>query len=79
MITAYIPFTHILITNHFLLCREILDEDVVTPEKGRAVAKEIGAFYYETSVLERYGIDDVSGNVFMNDSIFVKKNDGIIN
>ena len=45
-----------------MLCREILDEDVVTPEKGRAVAKEIGAFYYETSVLERYGIDDVSVN-----------------
>lgn len=44
-----------------LLCksREILDQDIITPDKGRAVAKEIGAHYYETSVLEQYGIEEV--------------------
>lgn len=35
----------------------------MTPEMGRAVAKEIDAAYYETSVLEQYGIDDVFTNV----------------
>ena len=32
------------------------------PEVGKAVAQKIGAFYYETSVLVQYGIDDL----FMN-------------
>ena len=43
-----------------LVAREILDGDVITPEKGRSVAKELGAYYYESSVLEQYGIGDVS-------------------
>ena len=45
--------------------REIEDKDIITPEMGRAVAKEIGAYYYETSVLENYGIEDVSYQSFV--------------
>ena len=41
------------------VAREITDDDVITPAQGRAVAKEMGAFYYETSVLVQYGIDEV--------------------
>jgi hypothetical protein len=43
--------------------REVKPEDIILPEKGRAVAKQIGAPYYETSVLTQYGIDDVFFNV----------------
>ena len=44
-------------------CRTINEEDIVTPEMGRVVANEIGASYYETSVLVSYGIDDLFTNV----------------
>ncbi len=53
---------------HFKMLRyvdfsEIKDTDVITPEAGRAIAKEVGAAaYYETSVLDNYGI----GQVFVN-------------
>lgn len=32
------------------------------PEQGRAAAKEIGAFYYETSVLTRFGVEETFQN-----------------
>ena len=32
------------------------------PEKARAVARELGLAYYETSVLSYYGIDEVFEN-----------------
>lgn len=43
--------------------REIKTEDILPPDRGRAVAKEIGAHYYESSVLLGYGIEDVFTNV----------------
>lgn len=44
--------------------REITSDDVISPEEGRRLAGEIGAlYYYETSVLIPYGIDDVFENV----------------
>lgn len=46
-----------------LFFREITDKDILHPDAGRAVAKQIGAAYYETSVLEQFGIDTVFDNV----------------
>lgn len=43
--------------------REITEKDILLPDAGRAVAKQIGAAYYETSVLEQFGIDTVFANV----------------
>ncbi|CAN8023748.1 unnamed protein product, partial [Ixodes persulcatus] len=37
--------------------------DILPPEKGRAVAFEIGACYYETSVLTLYGVSELFENV----------------
>ncbi|KAK2166216.1 hypothetical protein NP493_1329g00003 [Ridgeia piscesae] len=42
--------------------REIHDSDILLPERGQIVAKEMGAYYYETSVLVPYGVD----YMFMN-------------
>lgn len=47
-----------------LLCFRVVKPDqIVLPDKGRAVAKQIGAPYYETSVLTHYGVEDVFFNV----------------
>lgn len=35
----------------------------MSPEQGRSVAKEIGAPYYETSVLTHFGVNEVFENV----------------
>lgn len=48
--------------NKGLLYREIKEKDVIPPELGREVAREIGADYYETSVLTKHGINDVFDN-----------------
>jgi len=40
-----------------------MPEDVMLPEAGRNVAAKIGAEYYETSVLEEFGLDHVFANV----------------
>ena len=37
-------------------CREITADDIMFPEKGQQLASEIGATYYETSVLVPFGI-----------------------
>lgn len=37
-------------------------EDIVLPEEGKQVAKKLGLYYYETSVLVQYGIDEVFSN-----------------
>lgn len=39
--------------------RAVGEKDILLPERGRDVAKEIGAPYYESSVLTRYGIEDI--------------------
>jgi Rho-related BTB domain-containing protein 1/2 len=46
----------------FNLCRRLKESDIVLPEEGRAIARKVGACYYETSVLAQYGIDDVFSN-----------------
>ena len=43
--------------------REILPEDVLLPEAGRNLAAKLGAQYYETSVLEEFGLEHVFMNV----------------
>lgn len=37
--------------------------DLVMPCEGRAVAREIGVEYYETSVLTYFGVNEVFDNV----------------
>jgi len=44
------------------LVRQVRENDIVMPEKARAVARELGLPYYETSVLTYYGIDEVFEN-----------------
>jgi Rho-related BTB domain-containing protein 1/2 len=48
---------------HVLIFREIKETDIVPPDHGRTVAKEINAHYYESSVFLNYGIHDVFMNV----------------
>lgn len=43
--------------------RPVRESDILTPEQGRSVAKEIGASYYEVSVLNYYGVNEVFENV----------------
>ena len=42
--------------------RPIKRGDILPPEKGREVAKELGIPYYETSVFDQFGIKDVFDN-----------------
>ncbi|XP_044515150.1 rho-related BTB domain-containing protein 1 [Gracilinanus agilis] len=44
------------------LARPIKREDILPPERGREVAKELGIPYYETSVFDQFGIKDVFDN-----------------
>jgi len=44
------------------LVRQVRERDLVMPEVGRAVAKELGLPYYETSVLSYFGVDEVFEN-----------------
>lgn len=43
--------------------RPLRESDILSPEQGRIVAKEIGAPYYETSVLTHFGVNEVFENV----------------
>lgn len=43
--------------------RPLKECDILTPEQGRNVAKEINASYYETSVFTGYGVKEVFENV----------------
>uniref|UniRef100_A0A915KHD9 BTB domain-containing protein n=1 Tax=Romanomermis culicivorax TaxID=13658 RepID=A0A915KHD9_ROMCU len=38
--------------------RSLKAEDIVLPSEGRSVAKMINAYYYETNILDRSGVDD---------------------
>ena len=42
--------------------RQVRERDLVMPEKARAVARELGLPYYETSVLTYYGVDELFEN-----------------
>ncbi|XP_069467307.1 rho-related BTB domain-containing protein 1 [Ambystoma mexicanum] len=44
------------------LARPIKRSDILPPERGREVAKELGIPYYETSVFDQFGIKDVFDN-----------------
>ncbi|XP_046513580.1 rho-related BTB domain-containing protein 2 isoform X4 [Equus quagga] len=44
------------------LARPIKPNEILPPEKGREVAKELGIPYYETSVVAKFGIKDVFDN-----------------
>ncbi|KAJ1144573.1 hypothetical protein NDU88_010871 [Pleurodeles waltl] len=44
------------------LARQIKKGDILPPERGREVAKELGIPYYETSVFDQFGIKDVFDN-----------------
>ncbi|KPP67095.1 rho-related BTB domain-containing protein 2-like [Scleropages formosus] len=44
------------------LARPIKSNEILAPEKGREVAKELGVPYYETSVVAQFGIKDVFDN-----------------
>lgn len=46
----------------FLIHRPIKRGDILPPERGREVAKELGIPYYETSVFDQFGIKDVFDN-----------------
>uniref|UniRef100_A0A663EDS3 Rho related BTB domain containing 2 n=1 Tax=Aquila chrysaetos chrysaetos TaxID=223781 RepID=A0A663EDS3_AQUCH len=45
-----------------LFFRPIKPNEILPPEKGREVAKELGIPYYETSVVAQFGIKDVFDN-----------------
>ncbi|MFT7805787.1 rho-related BTB domain-containing protein 1-like [Arapaima gigas] len=44
------------------LARPIKPSDILPPESGREVAKELGIPYYETSVFDQFGIKDTFDN-----------------
>ncbi|KAL4623057.1 rho-related BTB domain-containing protein 2 isoform X1 [Arapaima gigas] len=44
------------------LARPIKSNEILAPEKGREMAKELGVPYYETSVVAQFGIKDVFDN-----------------
>uniref|UniRef100_A0A9L0SC63 Rho related BTB domain containing 2 n=1 Tax=Equus caballus TaxID=9796 RepID=A0A9L0SC63_HORSE len=46
----------------FAYGRPIKPNEILPPEKGREVAKELGIPYYETSVVAKFGIKDVFDN-----------------
>ncbi|XP_078668087.1 rho-related BTB domain-containing protein 1-like isoform X3 [Branchiostoma floridae x Branchiostoma belcheri] len=43
--------------------RKVKPSDIMMPDEGRSVAKELGIPYYETSVVDNYGIRDLFHNV----------------
>ncbi|XP_062859540.1 rho-related BTB domain-containing protein 1 [Trichomycterus rosablanca] len=44
------------------LARPIKPGDILPPDRGREVAKELGIPYYETSVFDQFGIKDIFDN-----------------
>ncbi|KAG5280590.1 hypothetical protein AALO_G00061850 [Alosa alosa] len=44
------------------LARPIKSHEILPPERGREVAKEIGVPYYETSIVAQFGVKDVFDN-----------------
>ncbi len=59
--------------NQFFVSSQVREGDLVMPEQARAVAKELGLPYYETSVLTYFGVNQVShfGFKIIFDSITV--------
>ncbi len=46
----------------FFFFRPIKSNEILAPEKGREVAKELGIPYYETSIVAQFGVKDVFDN-----------------
>lgn len=46
----------------FTFCRAAQKNDLVMPDEARAVAKELGIAYYETSVFTYFGVNEVFEN-----------------
>jgi len=44
------------------LVRQVKEKDIVMPDQGRALAKEMGLPYFETSVLTFFGVNEVFEN-----------------
>uniref|UniRef100_A0A8D0CK34 Rho-related BTB domain-containing protein 1 n=1 Tax=Scleropages formosus TaxID=113540 RepID=A0A8D0CK34_SCLFO len=44
------------------LAKPIKPSDILNPERGHEVAKELGVPYYETSIVAQYGVKDVFDN-----------------
>lgn len=42
--------------------RPVRKSDLIMPDEARAIAKELGMYYYETSVLTYYGVNEVFEN-----------------
>ena len=62
-LTTLAKGTSFNITIRFLFFRPVRENDILTPDQGRTIAKEIGASYYEASVLTYYGVNEVFENV----------------
>lgn len=50
------------LTSDMLFFRPIKSSEILPPERGREVAKELGVPYYETSVVAQFGVKDVFDN-----------------
>jgi Rho-related BTB domain-containing protein 1/2 len=50
---------NIFFYQNVLFFRQVRENDLVMPEQARAVAKELGLPYYETSVLTYFGVNQV--------------------
>lgn len=44
------------------LVRQVKENDLLMPDQGRAVAKDLGLPYYEASVLTYFGVNEVFEN-----------------
>lgn len=45
-----------------MMCRPTRKTDLVMPDEARAVARDLGVYYYETSVLTHFGVNEVFEN-----------------
>jgi len=48
---------------YICMFREISADDILLPEAGRCVASKVGASYYETSVYNQFGVEELFMNV----------------
>ena len=62
LVTIFFPEIRLILIFKIFYFRPIKRGDILPPEKGREVAKELGIPYYETSVFDQFGIKDVFDN-----------------
>lgn len=57
------PLSQNELSNRYMhVCRATRKSDLVMPDEARAVAKELGIAYYETSVFTYFGVNEVFEN-----------------